>query len=415
VTGPRLERRYRLAVVNTHPIQYFAPLYRRIAESRDIDITVYYCSRQGLEKGFIDAGFGKEVVWDIPLLEGYPHQFLPNLGGDRGVRGFLSLLNPSIVNALWKGKYDAVLVYGHAHATDLLAMTAARLSGTRIFMRCDTHLLLRRSGIKRLLRRPLMTAFYKTCDACLYIGSRNRDFYVAHGVPAAKLFPSPFAVDNAAFSARADASRSDCSVQRTRLRLPQGIPIVLAASKLVPQKRPFDLLMAHAQLSRRGIGAVLLFVGDGSERTRLEDTVQSLSVPNVRFVGFVNQGDLPAYYALADVFVLPSGNETWGLAVNEAMSCGVPVITTREVGAAADLVAEGETGFTYETGDVSALADSMAKVLTNRPLREAMSRNCVRRMSTWSYAESIQGLRDALQASAPRAIPSVVEGGDASR
>ena len=88
-----MAKSYRLAVLNSHPIQYFAPLYRRLAETDDIDITVYYCSRQAVEPGHLDPGFGHEVIWDVPLLDGYRHKFLSNLGGDRGVNGFLSLVN----------------------------------------------------------------------------------------------------------------------------------------------------------------------------------------------------------------------------------------------------------------------------------------------------------------------------------
>jgi len=394
--------RYRLAVVNSHPIQYFAPLYRRIAESPDIEIMVYYCSRQGLEKGFIDPGFGKEVVWDLPLLDGYPSKFLPNFGGDRGVRGFLSLANPSIIPELWRGKYDAVLIHGHNFATNLLALCAAKLAGTRVFMRGDTHLLLRRHWLKRIVRGPLMTMLYRLCDACLYIGTRNRDFYRAHWVPFHKLFFVPFTVDNDAFAKRADSTSLGCKMRRSALGLLPDMPVILFASKLVSQKRPRDLLYAAVELGRRGVPAALLFVGDGEERASLENEAKSRGLAHVVFAGFVNQSDLPTYYAISDVLVLPSGNETWGLVINEAMSCGVPVVTTREVGASVDLVRDGETGYSYDTGDINALADALAKIILNRELRRAMRENCVRRMATWSYAESVQGVRDALQAGPPR-------------
>src|SRR5450756_1994369 len=108
-----MPKRFRLAVLNSHPIQYFAPLYRRIAATGDIDITVYYCSRQGVERGYVDPGFGHEVIWDVPLLEGYRHVFLRNLWGDRGVGGFFSLVNLGIVRELLRNRYHAIWLHGH--------------------------------------------------------------------------------------------------------------------------------------------------------------------------------------------------------------------------------------------------------------------------------------------------------------
>ncbi len=398
----KMARRYRLAVLNSHPIQYFAPLYRRIAESPDIEIMVYYCSRQGLEKGFVDPGFGKEVVWDLPLLEGYPHKFLPNLGGDRGVRGFFSLINLSIITELWRGKCDAVLIHGHNLATNLLALCAAKITRTRVFMRGETHLLLHRSPLKRVLRSPLMNILYSLCDVCLYIGTRNRDFYLAHGVPWDKLFFVPYTVDNQSFAARAETASAGREARRVSLGLPPNTPIILYASKLTPRKRPRDLVQAHAELGRRGIRAAVLIVGDGEERVSLEREVMSLGLSHVVFVDFVNQRDLPAYYAMADIYVLPSENEPWGLVINEAMCCGVPVIATREVGASVDLIRDGETGYTFETGDIIGLADALARLITDDKLRSVMRDNCVRRMARWSYTESVQGIRDALRAKPPR-------------
>jgi len=400
-SGPT--KRYRLAVVNSHPIQYFAPLYRRIAESQDIDLMVYYCSRQGMSKGLVDPGFGKEIVWDIPLLEGYPHKFLPNAGGDRGVRGFFSLINPSIVSEIRNGRYDALLIHGHNLATNLLALLTAKLSGTRVFMRGETHLLLHRGRLKRVLRALALRPLYASCDAFLYIGTRNRDFYISQGVPARKLFFVPYSVDNQAFAARAEAARAGTETRRRALGLPPDMPIVLYAAKLLPRKRPRDLLAAHAELIRRGIRAALLFVGDGEERAALEQEAERSGQSHVAFAGFVNQADLPAYYAMANVFVLPSEDEPWGLAINEAMACGVPVVATSEVGAAADLIRDGETGRTFPTGDVAALADALAGVIGECGTGGAMREKCRQRMASWSYAQCERGILEALQAAPERA------------
>ncbi len=158
--------------MNSHPIQYFAPLYRKMAQESEIDVTVFYGSRQGVEEGINDAGFGQGVVWDTPLLEGYAYKFLKNLGGERGVKGFFSLVNWGIVKELRNGRYDAFLVHGHNFFTHWLAVLAAKLFSIPILMRGETHLLLKRNPFKKMARHCLLPLFYRGLDGFLYISSR---------------------------------------------------------------------------------------------------------------------------------------------------------------------------------------------------------------------------------------------------
>ena len=396
-------KKFRLMVVNTHPIQYFAPLYRRIAESEDIDITVCYCSRQSLGEGHVDSGFGKVVTWDIPLLEGYTHRFLPNPFGDRGVRGFTSIFNPAVVSELRKERPDAVLIHGHNTATALLALATAKFFGIRVFMRSETHLLLKRSVLKRALRRPLMSLFYRMCDACLYIGSRNREFYEAHGVPQTKLFAVPYSVDNQRFAAVAEAARVRREELRRGLGVPAMRPVVLFVSKLIPRKRPADLLLAYLRLRRSGVDATLMFVGEGELRVQLErDAARSEFAADIRFTGFVNQRSLPEYFVLADVFVLPSEDEPWGLILNEVMCTGTPVVAAEDIGAVPDLVIAGETGLTYSAGDIEGLAKQIKHVLLDPAFASRMASDARARVMAWGYDESIAGIRAALEATVGR-------------
>lgn len=392
-----MQKRYRLAVVNTHPIQYFAPLYRRIAESSEIDITVYYCSRQSVTAHAVDEGFGRPVVWDVPLLHGYRHGFLANLWGEIGAeRGFFGLINPGIVLELFRGRYDALWVHGHYPFTHLLAILAAKLAGVRVFMRSETHLVLQRSGLKRVLRGPLMKLLYRMCDACLYIGSRNRDFYRHHGVPEEKLFFVPYTVDNEFFASLVAASAPERSRLKAELGIAAGVPVILFASKLIPRKRAGDLLAAYARLRAQGIDAALVIIGSGSEYAQLKEDARSSGIPAVHFLGFVNQSELPRYFSMADVFVLPSADEPWGLIINEAMCSGLPIVTTREVGASADLVRPGETGFVYEAGDIDTLEQCLTRLVRSPELRVRLGANGRTFMNGWSYAECITGIREAL-------------------
>ena len=392
-------RKYRLAVLNSHPIQYFAPFYREIAKTKDIDVTVLYCSRQGLDKKFRDEGFGQEIVWDTPLLDGYKHLFLTNLGGDRGVAGFFSIVNLGIIRQLWIGQFDAILVHGHALMTYVLAIIFAKLFGVKVLIRTDTNQASekRKKGWKTLFKKRLLSLFYSRCDGFLYVGERNREFYESLNLPRERLFFVPFAVDNNFFSSgSAQASRTLKAI-KGKMSKSEELPVILFASKFIARKRAMDLLRAYKLICERGTKAELLMVGNGPEADSLKTFAAQNHLSGVQFLGFQNQSALPDFYAAADVFVLPAENEPWGLVVNEAMCAGVPVIATSEVGAAADLIQRGSTGFIYEKGDIDSLASHLEIVLNDKSLRKQMRKNCQESIKRWSFSDTIVGLRRSLE------------------
>ncbi len=391
-----MTERYRLAVLNSHPIQYFAPLYRYLAQFPELEVTVYYCSRQGLD-GYADDGFKARVKWDVPLTEGYEHHFLPNLRGDHRVGGYFSLVNPSIVRELARGRYDGLLVHGHSYVTNLMAIAAAKLLRIPVFMRCETHLHLQRSAHKQFLREVILRPFYRLFDACLPIGAWNAAFYRHFGVPEERLFQVPYTVDNDFFRNAASRVHSEVPELRRLAGIPVNHGVVLYASKLTSRKHPMDLILAVERLQAQGMGVSLLVVGSGEEEPRLREYVASHNTPDVHFVGFKNQTELPQYYAMSDVFVLPSENEPWGLVVNEAMASGLAVVTTDQVGAAPDLVANGENGFVVRAEDVDGLARALAATLSEPAVLQSMKRRSEQIIGTWSYEQSRTGLLDALR------------------
>ena len=386
---------YRLAILNSHPIQYFAPFYRRLAQEPDIDLTVYFCSRQGVDE-YVDAGFGARIKWDVPLLEGYKYKFLPNWRHQNLVAGFFSLINPSIIWELWRGNYDALLVYGHGQATCLIGIAAAKLLGVPVLMRSETNLLSSRPKLKRLLRGPVMTTFYRLCNACLPIGKLNADFYRFHGVDDKQLFLVPYALNNKVLIDTIEQARTSTETIKSELGIPSDKPVILLVSKLYPHKRPFDLLLAYQKLRAQGIKATLVFAGSGSSEEELKSYVKTEAVPDVCFLGFRNQSELPKVYAVADIFAFPSKNETWGLVVNEALCAGLPVVVTESVGAVGDLIKHGHNGFVYQTGDIDALAHHLKTLVTDTALRKQMGGYSRAIINRWDYEQGVEGMRAAL-------------------
>jgi glycosyltransferase involved in cell wall biosynthesis len=384
----------KLAILNTHPIQYFAPFYRRLAQEPDIDLTVYFCSRQGAEE-YVDVGFGERIKWDRSLLEGFEHKFLKNWRAGDQVGGFWSLINPGIVSELRRHRYDALIVNGHNHATYLLAMLAAKTLGTAVMMRCETHLGLQRSAFRRSVRKPLMSFLYnRICDLCLPIGTLNKEFYVFHGVERNRMFTVPYTVDNEYFiSAARQYAKPEL---RDELGVPGDKPIILFASKILSRKRPMDLLLAFHRLREQGTNAALLFVGSGERELELKDYVRAHQLADVHFLGFRNQSELPKYYSMADVFVFPSENEPWGLVLNEVMCAGLPIIASREIGAVPDLVRHEENGFIYDAGNIDQLSDCLHQLLITPDLRKRMGDRSRKLIEHWDYESCVRGIKQAL-------------------
>ncbi|NTU49862.1 MAG: glycosyltransferase family 4 protein [Desulfobulbaceae bacterium] len=386
---------FRLAILNSHPIQYFGPLYRRLAQEPGIDLTVYYCSRQGVDE-YADPGFGRQFKWDTPILDGYNYKFLPNLRRQDRVDGLTSLVNPAIVREIFRNRYDAIWVHGHSYITYLLAIGAAKLSDTPVLMRCETHLLLNRHPMKRFVRRGIMTAFYHLCDICLPIGTRNAEFYRYHGVSDDKLFLVPYSVDNGYFINTVAKCRSLAQSTMEELRINPDMPIILYASKLASRKRPMDLLRAYHCISTQGIEASLIFVGSGEEEAALQEYCAKYNLTRVYFLGFQNQTMLPKYYAIADVFVIPSENEPWGLIINEVMCSGLPIVATDEIGAVKDIVHHNDNGLLFRAGDIQTLSRHLAYLCLNREIRNKMGGRSLEIIQTWGYEQCVTGIVSAL-------------------
>jgi glycosyltransferase involved in cell wall biosynthesis len=392
-------RKTRIAYLVTHPIQYQAPLLRRIAASPDIDLTVYFQSDISV-RSFFDADFGRPIEWDVPLLDGYRSEFLPALGR----RDRVSALRPfsyGILRRLFAEKYDFLWVHGYSRWFNWVAMAAARLSSTRVLLRDDATPISRpRSKLKQTLKREILFRWLRAvCDGFLATGTRNREFYLQNGIRPERLFSVPNCVDNDYFAARAQAAAADREALRASLGLEPGRPVILFAGKFRGLKRAGDLIAAVRRLNENGSSPspYLILAGDGALRQELENAAHPIA-DSVRFTGFRNQSELPAFFDLCDVFVLSSEFETWGLAVNEAMSAGRAVIVSDRVGCAPDLVQNGINGFCYPCGDVDALTDCLAKVLHSPETIRAMGEASAAIIAQWGLQQDVDGLRAAFSA-----------------
>jgi len=386
----------RIAVVNSHPIQYFTPLYTYLNLDDRLDITALYCCDIGL-RGDVDPSFKQPLKWDVDLLSGYRSVFLGKRASKRNVNGFWSLIVPDIWAELRSGRYDVVWLHGYGYAANLIAFMAAKSKGLPVFMRGETHLGLHRTGLNRRVHHFFLSRFFRLIDAFLAIGTANRRYYRALGVPDSKIFDVPYTVDNERFIASATLAREERDAVRSQFALPLEKPVVLYASKFMRRKRPDVLIRAAALLRDRGYDFSLLMVGSGEMEAELRDMVQKLKLPGIVFTGFINQTELPRIYAASDVFVLPSENEPWGLIVNEVMCAGVPVIVSDEVGCVPDLVQDGVNGYRVSPGSPASLAGALERVLADPVRRADMGRQSLNIIRNWGYEQCRLGVLAAAE------------------
>jgi glycosyltransferase involved in cell wall biosynthesis len=372
----------RLAVVTTHPIQYYAPLFRRIAEHEEVTLKVFYGWTGSTEASY-DPGFEQEVEWDLPLLKGYDHTFVPNEADEPGTHHFRGLINPTLPAEVERWRADAVLVFGWGWQSHLRVLH--HFSGTiPVLFRGDSTLIDEQGGLRRWARRAGLWWVYRHVDRALYVGQRNRAYFEAHGLTADQLTWVPHAIDNDRFAEASDADE-EARLWRNEIGIPDEAPVVLFAGKLEAKKAPDVLLDAFLRLEDEQ--AHLVVVGSGP----MEDELRARGNDHARvhFLGFQNQSRMPVVYRLGDVFVLPSRGpgETWGLAVNEAMACGRPVVVSSNVGCAPDLVDEAN-GAVVPPDDAGALRKSLDSVLSDSEQRRRMGERSAERIQKWSIDEA---------------------------
>ena len=396
-------RKLRLGYLVSHPIQYQAPLLRRIAAEPDIDLTVFFGSDLSL-RSYKDEGFGAQVEWDVPLLDGYRSEFLPVLRDQRTI-SITSPINRGIYQSLHgsagETPIDVLWVHGYATVNALHGMLAARSLGIPVLLRAESWLRDReRSGLKLAAKQAFFRCLGELVDAVLPIGTLNAEYWSYYLGEQMPQFLMPYAVDNDFFQARSALASASRELLARELNLQPGRPVILFASKLQTRKRCADLLDATVRLSALlppHRQPYLLIVGDGEERRNLEQQVASAGATNVRFCGFRNQSELPRFFDLCDVFVLPSRHEPWGLIVNEVMNAGRAIIVSDDVGSQPDLVSDGVEGCVFPVGDVDALVRALLTVLATPTTAAEMGARGRERIRSWSFEQDILGLRAALQ------------------
>lgn len=358
----------KLAIVASHPVQYYAPLFRTLAGQ--LDLTVFYAHRDSQEDQ-ARAGFGVGFAWDVDLLSGYDHVFLENTARHPGLGRFSGVDTPDIGERLRSSGCDGVLVLGWYLKCFIQALVAARRAGIPVMVRGDSQLGTPRSSAKTMLKSALYPLFLRQFSAALVVGERNRAYWQHYGYPAARMFASPHCIDTAWFAERATPAAR--GAVRDRLGIAPDTPVALFAGKLIDFKRPGDFIAGVAAARANGTAIEAMIAGAGELEPAVRKQAAALGVP-LHMLGFCNQTEMPGAYAAADVLVLPStGRETWGLVANEALACGRPIVLSDAVGCAPDLARDPRAGRTFPLGHTQACGAALREVLAGSPDRIAIA------------------------------------------
>jgi glycosyltransferase involved in cell wall biosynthesis len=393
------DRRYRVLAVATHPVQYMTPIFRRMAKHPALDFQVAYCTLRGAESSH-DPEFGANIQWDVPVLDGHSWTHVQNRG--TGAESFFGLFNPSLWKLIRSGNYDAVLCFvGYVRATFWIACMASKFSKAAFIFGADAISLTPRDGRnwKIPIKRFFWPRLFRLADQVIVPSSDARDFMCCLGIPRDHVSLTGDCVDNDWWIHQ--SKRVDRAAVRASWGVSLSDAVIVFSAKLQPWKSPLDLLRAFAKANLSN--ALLLFAGEGPLRPALEAEAAALGVASrVRFLGFVNQSQLPAVYTAADLLVLPSEFEPFGLVVNEAMCCGCAAAASDRCGAARDLVAPVCSEFVFLSGDIDALAELLKKATADPARLKDLGRASLAYVQTWSPERNIAAVVEAIRMATSR-------------
>ena len=383
----------KLAIITSHPIQYYAPWFSYISQNTSLDLKVFYLWNFGVAET-LDRDFKQAVKWDIPLLEGYDYEFVTNVSKNPGTKSISGLNNPDLLPKVTKYNPDVVMSIGYNYLSLYHFIFRWNSEKAPLIFRGDSHILKPRTSWKENIKQKLISFIYSRFAACLYTGKANLNYFTHHGLKPSQLYFAPHAIDNSRFVEAASTAKIEADYWKQELGIPDRDRVILFAGKFNLKKRPLDLLQAYKQTTLKNVS--LLFVGGGELETELKK--QALDNPNIFFAPFQNQQNMPRTYAIADLFVLPSygHGETWGLAVNEAMCLSCPIIVSNHVGCGQDLVHEYQNGLIFEAGNIDSLAESLQVAFSNTERLKQWGHKSRKIINNYSYHQTTKGLLESI-------------------
>lgn len=380
----------KLAIILSHPIQYYSPLFQLLSKSCELKV-FYTIGNNAIENGHFDEGFQRHVIWDIPLLSGYNYEIVKNNAKAIG-HHFFGIRNPDLINSLELFQPSAILVYGWSYESHLKCIRY--FSGkVPIWFRGDSTLLDSKHLLTKIVRKLFLTWVYKHIDIAFYVGEANKAYFEAMGFPKKKLIFAPHAIDNDRFG---QIRRVEALALRKSLGIDENEILILFAGKFEHKKNPKLLLNTFLQINQSNVQ--LLFIGNGALEQELKQLASTSVAKNrIHFMDFQNQNVIPVFYQACDLFCLPScgPGETWGLTVNEVMAAGKAILVSDKAGCSCDLVQEGKNGYTFESENENELKRKL-EIILKQDLKE-MGNYSYKTIQNWSIERQALAIINSLE------------------
>lgn len=371
----------KLAIIITHPIQYYVPVFKLLAQQ--CQLKVFYTWGNNWLNNKYDPGFGKDVEWDIPLLDGYDYEFIENIAKQPGSHHSKGIVNPKLITAINHYQPHVLLVHGYSYQSHFKVMRYFK-GKIPIWFRGDSTLLNERKDLKRIVKKIYLKWVYSFVDKVFYVGTNNKAYFKKYGLKENQLIFSPHAIDNERF---AEDRMEEVAKLKQELGILASDITILYAGKFENVKNLFILIQAFKIIQPKH-KVKLLLVGNGPQEQALKKLTNDTA--NILFMDFQNQQYLPVIYHSCDIFCLPSKSETWGLAINEAMAAGKAIIASDKVGCALDLVKNGINGYIFKSNDVADVQEKLCLLISQPELIKEFGKQSKEIIQNWSFEQQVQ-------------------------
>ena len=372
----------RIVILTEIIAPYRIPVFNVLARHAEVDLHVIFLAET-------DAALRQWPVYKNDIR--FSYQVLPSWRWRAWKNSFL--INRGLWSALNKTNPQVIICGGYNYAASWEALVWARRHHARFVLWSESNGRDARRGLTWV--ESIKTYFLRHCDGFVVPGKASFEYLQSLGTPAASITTAPNAVDNDLFAAQAENVLTHATEFREKLKLPPRF--ILFVGRLVPEKGVFDLLDAYAKLEsslRSQVG--LVYAGDGVSVAELARRAKRISPGAVCFPGFAHREDLAGLYALAEVLVLPTHSDPWGLVVNEGMACGLPIIVSDVAGCSPDLVKAGWNGYVVPSHDSENLKMAIDCLLRQPELRRQMSERSLERIRNYSPETCADGLAAVL-------------------
>ena len=378
-------KKYNLAIVQTHATQFDGPLFKQLSKNPNIELTVYYTKFLG--KAPFDKEIGRSPDWDNDVADGYCYKTKKP--------GFFNACR--FIVQIIKGGHNLVIVSGNSAIFRFFLALCLRLNGVSVGLRSDMILLYAQPhSAKSILKNILWPFLFKLYSSGHPTGTLAEEYLLKYGFSRDHIFRFPYTVDNNYIAERCRRYRKHRNRLRKALNIKSDSFVVLGIIKFNEREDPMTLVLGFAGILENYPDAHLVLVGDGTMMDDIRNIISQKNILNVHLPGFVNYRRLPLFYSIADVFVHPPVQESWGVSINEAMVCGLPVIVANTVGSHIDLVKLGETGFVFEAKNSKNLTEYLIKLTDDPILRQKMGNNSRELIKSWNYDYIGESLLKAL-------------------